>query len=217
MPNESSVNEIVKTNGICLSKTCVKASSYFLNRIDQSINPCDDFYQFACGKFLKETIIPDDMTAENIINTVNMKIRKQILSLLVEEPKESEMNAVKLAKTFYKSCMKIDTIEQRGKKPLLDLIESYGGWPVVKGDKWKEEQWNWYDVHKKVFEDGLNQWLLYEVDIMPSFVNSTANRIFVRVLLKFGLNVYLIKTNNLVKKSKKIRNRTGFTVTGHRT
>lgn len=205
-PTGSTTNDIVKMDNICLTKACVKASSNILDRIDTSIDPCEDFYQFSCGKFLQNAVIADDMTAENIISTVNMKIRHQLQLLLMEEAKPAELHAFKLAKTYYKSCMDTETIERAGVKGLTDLVESYGGWPVVKGSEWREDQWNWIEVQKQMFIDGVNQWLLFEVDIMPSFVNSTANRVYVSSkIVHFSIShKYTFFPNNSVEEPQKI-------------
>ena len=45
---------------ICLSKECVAASHKLFQNMDVRINPCDDFYEFSCGNFIKEATIPDD-------------------------------------------------------------------------------------------------------------------------------------------------------------
>lgn len=36
-----------------------------------------------------------------------------------------------------------DLIEQRGLKPIKDIMEAMGGWPAVKGDSWDEKSWSW--------------------------------------------------------------------------
>lgn len=45
----------------CTSHACVKLSSQIISFMDGSIDPCQDFYQFACNGYLKDAIIPDGM------------------------------------------------------------------------------------------------------------------------------------------------------------
>jgi endothelin-converting enzyme len=39
---------------------CLFLADYLLDSIDESVEPCEDFYQFACGTWLKNSRIPDD-------------------------------------------------------------------------------------------------------------------------------------------------------------
>lgn len=45
-----------------LSQLCylsVRAASRLIENMDASVNPCDNFYQYACGGWLKKHIIPE--------------------------------------------------------------------------------------------------------------------------------------------------------------
>lgn len=166
-----------ENDNICLTPICVYAAAHILDRIDPSVDPCDDFYQFSCGTFLKNAIITDEMSEESMVTIINRKIQYQIRTILAEEPTPNDLNAFKLAKKFYKSCMDEASIEKRGVQPLIDLTKSYGGWPVIEGNQWNESSWNWYDVYKKMFVGGLNLSPLFQLKISPSLVNSTLNRL----------------------------------------
>ena len=49
-----------KQESLCTTKECVSTANILLNNMDDNIDPCDDFYQFACGGFEKRTRIPND-------------------------------------------------------------------------------------------------------------------------------------------------------------
>ena len=40
---------------VCKTETCWNESISFKSIIDNAIDPCEDFYQFSCGKFLNDT------------------------------------------------------------------------------------------------------------------------------------------------------------------
>ncbi len=64
-------------NDLCLTPFCIKAgleklywkkkfvkfdflANYLFESIDESVVPCENFFKFACGTWLKNNRIPDD-------------------------------------------------------------------------------------------------------------------------------------------------------------
>ena len=45
---------------ICLSPQCVQTASYLLSAMDPSAQPCQDFFQYACGSWNRKHFIPED-------------------------------------------------------------------------------------------------------------------------------------------------------------
>jgi predicted metalloendopeptidase len=47
-------------------------ADYLIDSIDESVEPCEDFYQFVCGTWLKNTRIPDDGKCDSLFfaNTI---------------------------------------------------------------------------------------------------------------------------------------------------
>jgi predicted metalloendopeptidase len=41
-------------------KFIIFLANYLLESIDESIEPCENFFQFACGTWLRNNRIPDD-------------------------------------------------------------------------------------------------------------------------------------------------------------
>lgn len=93
---------------LCLTRDCVFESAKILSSIDQSISPCEDFYQFSCGRWLENTIMPEHMPAANVFSQVQERQDRRLRELL-EKPIDQTNDAdfVVKIKNFYKNCMNL--------------------------------------------------------------------------------------------------------------
>ena len=71
---------------ILLLKGCITTAAYVLDNLDDSVDPCDDFYQFACGGYMERTVIPDDHTRVNTFSTSDDKLNEQVVGALGQIP-----------------------------------------------------------------------------------------------------------------------------------
>ena len=46
------------SSDLCVTDGCVTSAGRLLESLDESIDPCDDFYGFVCGQWIDDAIIP---------------------------------------------------------------------------------------------------------------------------------------------------------------
>lgn len=80
-------------------------ASVVSSKMNFSVNPCDDFYQFACGRFEKTSIIPDDAGSVNTINMIEGRVMAQLHTLMNSEIQEHEIRPFKMVKQMFRQCM----------------------------------------------------------------------------------------------------------------
>jgi predicted metalloendopeptidase len=83
---------------------CVAASS-ILKSMDPSVEPCDDFYKFACGQFVKNTVIPDEKSTVNGFSIVTDKLQEQLRTVIEEPISEQDRKPFQLVKNLFRACM----------------------------------------------------------------------------------------------------------------
>jgi putative endopeptidase len=95
-----------------------------LRAIDRKANPCEDFYQFACGTWLKNNPIPSDQASWGRFSELaerNKAILRQILEQAATA-KNQDPNLQKIG-DYYASCMDEKTIAAKGIAPLKPLLD----------------------------------------------------------------------------------------------
>ena len=58
----------------CGSRECKKIANQMRNSLDMSADPCEDFYQFACGNWKSKNPRPDNQNSWNQFTKLSDKI-----------------------------------------------------------------------------------------------------------------------------------------------
>lgn len=176
------LNEIDSSDipNICTSAVCANESMNLLSYMDQTLDPCDNFYNFVCGKYLRETVLPEDKSVDLSFYRIADQLNDQIRDALLEEPQPHELYAIRLAKDFLKTCLDEKTANAAGIQPMVEYLEKYGGWPVTKGEnEWNENNWDWLNVKRQILNDGFLDDLILEFSIRPDEKDTSKRALFV--------------------------------------
>jgi putative endopeptidase len=94
-------------------------TSFDVNALDKSINPCTDFYQFACGGWRAANPIPSDKSRWGRFNELAEYNLNQLHDILERTAASGKHSAIeKKIGDFYGACMDEKTVESLGAKPL---------------------------------------------------------------------------------------------------
>lgn len=120
--------------------------------MNTAVDPCVDFYEFACGNWKHYHSIPPDRTTYDTFEIVRENLDKalrQLLDEVAESPPVKNIyfktksfidtnflphdtsDATVKAKMFYKSCMQEELIVKKGITPLVDILNELGKWPII--------------------------------------------------------------------------------------
>lgn len=183
--------------GMCLTPDCIHSASSVMEKLDLSINPCDDFYDFACGNFIKTTNIPEDKSSVNMFTLIDDTLADQLSSLLSSDPSPTDIKPFILAKFMYASCLATTEIESTAHQTLHKLLDQIGGWPVLKREKWNDT-WTWEKITKESASLGLPSNFMLSFSVASDWMNSSRRILDVGIVPEDILFIFLCLSENLL-------------------
>ncbi|RWS10165.1 membrane metallo-endopeptidase-like 1, partial [Dinothrombium tinctorium] len=116
-----------------------------------SVSPCDDFYQYACGNWIKRKYISEDQTGVTEFGILRDNLNKQLRF----------------------------SIEKENVKPLRKYLRQLGGWPLVEKDVWNETDFDWIETLVKMKKLGYSHNILISISVLPDIKDSEKNIIHI--------------------------------------
>lgn len=127
--------------------------------MDPEVDPCEDFYGYACGRWRKYFTIPPDRSSYDTFEIIRENLDQVLKNLLEDLPetpstkldqkifnqKVNTEDATIKAKFFYQSCMNEQLILEKGSQPLITVIDMLGGWPLLDSN-WTEVRYDLFNL-----------------------------------------------------------------------
>ncbi|XP_052572726.1 membrane metallo-endopeptidase-like 1 isoform X4 [Peromyscus californicus insignis] len=247
------VKESSQKNDVCITPGCVLAAARILQNMDKSKKPCDNFYQYACGGWLRHHVIPETNSRYSVfdilrdelevilkgeewptiwgievslsrgqapVQRLGSRVSGDIMPRtwselglrcafvqpddacpgpegapavtstsvklsplptgVLEDSDVKDRPAVEKAKILYRSCMNESVIEKRDSKPLLNILDVVGGWPVAM-DKWTEIMGPKWELERQLalLNSQFNRRVLIDLFIWNDDQNSSRHVIYI--------------------------------------
>ncbi|XP_043465937.1 neprilysin-2-like isoform X2 [Leptopilina heterotoma] len=144
-----------KKSDYCLTPECIHTASNILRNIDTNVDPCEDFYEFSCGRYFKKPVALDiNNFIVNNIQSIRTKILHSMKDILEEKTLPTEPRYARLIKITYQNCINAINKQEENLTLNSDFLNQIGDWASLKGDSWEDVSSHWED-----FESLVNDYL----------------------------------------------------------
>lgn len=151
-------------------------SAQMLTFMDTDVNPCEDFYGYACGNFArfngataeKDTSIGQEMFAGYL---------RRVRQLLNQPRMSTDWPMETLVKYFYESCLDTTDLRIHQRTRIISVLREFGGMPAVEGDSWTGIDFDPLETMAQLLSR-YGKLTLLGVYVSPDYKNSQINRLY---------------------------------------
>ena len=113
---------------VCTSRTCLLASYELMSFLNESVDPCDDFYDFATGGWSTANFPRDvNVSVYGVQQYMQEKNEHVLLSILHSHEIDSstsraDQENLRKLRTYFDACIDTSAQDQQGAEPLMSLM-----------------------------------------------------------------------------------------------
>ncbi|XP_065157065.1 neprilysin-2-like [Atheta coriaria] len=174
---------------VCTSRRCVQSANELMTTLDQSVDPCVDFYDFACGGIRRLLAQGEKRRAynENEDNSDDAKANA-VRDMIEEPPNPYDTKTLSKIKTFYRSCMH----EPTGNETFTVLggvtadgiraaLRDIGGWPMLERGNWREDRFDWITTVHHLARNGILEDIFIQTSVQTNQYDITKYILSIRI------------------------------------
>lgn len=111
------------SSSLCTSVECVASAGRLIDAMDTRVDPCHDFYQFACGGWIQRHPIPAARTSWSQLSRLDYRVSTAIRQLVDAESDAHDAGPVNSSRRMYRACIDTARCSTRGRKPVENQVK----------------------------------------------------------------------------------------------